>query len=276
VSDESKHASVPATPRLPASHERLVLIQVGFSSGRQGAFQSAELTDGRGAASVLGLVGKHVFLTMDGGLDVGLLRAVVPLGALVWHVPELAFVRVLRQASNTQMKKLVKLRKDEERMLGVAADLLAKRPALARNMRIVAVEFQHDYKKLIVYAELTKWVKFNEYVKALRTSCEKEFKAHPRIFIQRKCALWAVPGQERALGAGDLCECVLGQLWTCRGAAAREVAAAATAAAKGRIASRRAQVSAERDALKRVLKSKARAMHVPFGGLPLLFPWRDG
>ena len=93
----TKYASLPLSPRLPKPDEPLLLIQVEFSSGRQGLFQTLSMTKKQTPASHL--VGQRIFMTMDDGVDVVLLRAIERLDVLVPGVPECAFVHVFGRVS---------------------------------------------------------------------------------------------------------------------------------------------------------------------------------
>ena len=71
-------------------------------------------------------------------------------------------------------------------MLRLAQQLLERRPALAIHMDIVSAELQFDRKKLIVYAQMKKWVRLRVSPCATHATVD---------FVQR-------PGQGSSLEAG--------------------------------------------------------------------------
>lgn len=95
------------------------------------------------------------------------------------------------------------LRATEVRMLALAQRCLAKCSSLRDFMRALACEIQLDKKKLILYCEMPKWLRFNGLVNALAKIAGRELGVAVRVFIQRKCAFKC-----RAVLTGALHRCV--------------------------------------------------------------------
>lgn len=184
---KSARSSNPPTPRTPADPgEPLVLFQIGFPSGRQGVFQGrAQSQCGEPLAD---LVGEYVVLAQDDGVDVGLLRGVEPLQALVRHVPEVPYMPVLRKAMGSEVERIPTKLADERSALHICRELLQTRPQWATGMAIEACEFQYDRHKLVVYAKMKGWLNFNSFVKALHTALKTRLGHQPRVFVQRRFA----------------------------------------------------------------------------------------
>lgn len=183
-------ANVQSATRLPDADEiaesGLILLQIEFGYKRQAIFQSVAVTDQ--GDSLRDLVGTKVIVTADDGVDLGLIRAVENFTKLVGGIAEAPFVRVVRCATLGDLEILTKKTRDERRMMHIANKLLNDFPTLQAKMRVPVVEFQLDYRKLIVFADLDGYVTFSTYVRALRSKCQIELNCAPRIYIQRRFA----------------------------------------------------------------------------------------
>ena len=68
-------------------------------------------------------------------------------------------------ADKDHLARAAQIKTDEAHMLQLASKLLEKRPNLVKHMKIVNIELQFDKKKLIVYADMKRWIMFNDLVK---------------------------------------------------------------------------------------------------------------
>ncbi|KAH9257794.1 hypothetical protein BASA81_003812 [Batrachochytrium salamandrivorans] len=184
---KSARSSNPPTPKTPADpSEPLVLFQIGFPSGRQGVFQGrAQSQCGEQLAE---LVGEYVVVAQDDGVDIGLLRGMEPLQALVRHIPEVPYMPVLRKAMGNEIERIKTKLADELVALHICRELLQTKAQWETGMVIEACEFQYDRHKLVVYAKMKGWLNFNSFVKALHTLLKTRLGHQPRVFVQRRFA----------------------------------------------------------------------------------------
>lgn len=167
----------------PSELDHLVLYQIGLPSGRQGLFQGVSRTL-RGGKLIESLVGELVVIEQDDGVEIGLLRGFERLSSPVPGIPEVPFMRILKQADKSELAKLELKRGEEAKVLAMTR--LAKITALAPALDVQFCEFQFDRKKLVVFTCMTDFVDFREYVTALHAMCDVHFGYAVRVFVQRK------------------------------------------------------------------------------------------
>jgi hypothetical protein len=184
IRKQSSRNIAPPSPTLPTGDElkRLILYQVGFASGRQGLFQGVSTS--KCGTSVAELVGEYIVLHQDDGVDIGILRGYEDIDRLVPRIPEVPFMRIIRRAREGEIQRLDLKGREEAYMVQAAKNLLERQKMT--NMKVQYCEFQYDRNKLVVYADMTEWVNFNEFVKSFFVTCETEFQYQARIFIQRR------------------------------------------------------------------------------------------
>lgn len=182
----STKSNPPPSPRLPDAEElrraSMILYQVGFANGRQGLFQGlSQMESGQEAQDC---IGKWIVFDQDDGHDLGILRGIEPIQTLVFNIPETPFMRIVRLAEEADMKLVEERPRVEVAILAICKNVMKKTPFLF-GMELEMCELQIDRNKVILYATMQNYVKFNAFVKNVGVSLEKELNIKARIFIQR-------------------------------------------------------------------------------------------
>lgn len=178
----------PRSPPIPTEKEiqstGLCLIQVGYPNGRQALFQT--LATAANGKRMEDMVGGCICMTQEEGTGVVMLRAVQPLHVLIAGEPEIAYMRVLGEATQAFWQRVSATQKLAADLLKGIRSRLHNYPSVARTMEIIDCELQLDGKKLIIYADMEESTNFNEFVKGVRIECENQYGLAPRIFIMRR------------------------------------------------------------------------------------------
>jgi len=157
-----------------------IYVLLRLSAHRVGVFQALDRCEND---SVLG-VGDGVMFQAENGVDLGTVLGVVPAAELRRGVPLAPFTRVLRRAHRVELERLRVKRADEAAVLQIVR-------ALAPSLRVRRVEFQFDYRRLVLFAYETQYVDYVKLVHGVRVRCQRRFGVKPRVYVQRKRAVSA-------------------------------------------------------------------------------------